>query len=49
MPGTEYTRFFLFRTVYKEPRTRRSIFPITIENNRKFKELVVLGLEVGSL
>ncbi len=26
-----------------------SMFPVTKENNRKFKELLVLGLKVGSL
>ncbi len=25
------------------------LFPVTIENKRKFKELLVVGLEVGSL
>ncbi len=25
------------------------LFPVTMENNRKFKELLVLGLEAGSL
>ncbi len=48
--------FFYKEPAYKEPRIRISckiqwilLFRVTIENNRKLKEHLVLGLEVSSL